>query len=218
MTDPFALLIPEAKLFLRELATNNNRDWFTANKTRYQAELKAPAMLLQEQLTADLAKITGGRVSAKLFRPQRDLRFSKDKTPYHCHLHMLWQIQGPVDLGLFLGIAPDYCTIGGGLMSFSKDQLITWRSQVDGPWGDKLSGELDILAQRGFRAKEPELKRVPSSYDKTHPHSALLRRKSLALWCEMSAEEQQDPVAVINSAHAALSPLFEQLTTALTTT
>ena len=99
MTDPFAQLIPEAKIFLRELATNNSRDWFTANKTRYQTQLKAPALLLQEQLSANLTKITGDSVSAKLFRPQRDIRFSKDKTPYHCHLHMLWQIQGELSSG-----------------------------------------------------------------------------------------------------------------------
>jgi len=216
MTDPFAQLIPEAKIFLRELATNNNRDWFTANKTRYQAQLKAPALLLQEQLSADLAKITSGRVSAKLFRPQRDIRFSKDKTPYHCHLHMFWQIKGRLEFGLFLGISPDYCRIGGGVMGFDKTQLLDWRTAIDGAKGIEIASELDDLAQLGFSPEDPELKRVPTAFDKDHAQGDLLRRKSLTVWRNMPSSDWSQPLSALNAGFANLMPLRELLSSCLT--
>ncbi|OUS38766.1 TIGR02453 family protein [Rhodobacterales bacterium 56_14_T64] len=216
MTDPFAQLIPEAKIFLRELAANNNRDWFTASKARYQAELKAPAMLLQEQLTADLAKTAGDRVSAKLFRPQRDIRFSKDKTPYHNHLHMFWQIQGRLEFGLFLGVSPDYCRIGGGVMGFDKTQLLDWRTAIDGAEGIEIAAQLDNLAHQGFIAEDPELKRVPSAFDKDHAQGDLLRRKSLTVWRNMPNSEWSGPLSALNAGFASLMPLRTCLSDCLT--
>lgn len=216
MTDPFAQLIPEAKIFLHELTTNNTRDWFTANKTRYQDQLKTPAMLLQEQLSADLAKPSGGRVSAKLFRPQRDIRFSKDKTPYHCHLHMLWQIKGRLEFGLFLGISPDYCRIGGGVMGFDKTQLLNWRTAIDGAKGIEMAAQLDDLARLGFTAEEPDLKRVPSPYDKDHAQGELLRRKSLTVWRNLPNSDWSQPLSALNAGFASLMPLRELLSSCLT--
>jgi len=217
MTDPFAQLIPEAKIFLRELAANNNRDWFTASKARYQTELKAPAMLLQEQLTADLTKATGDRVSAKLFRPQRDIRFSKDKTPYHNHLHMFWQIQGRLEFGLFLGVSPDYCRIGGGVMGFDKTQLLDWRTAIDGAKGIEIASDLEDLAQLGFSPEDPELKRVPSAYDKDHTQGDLLRRKSLTVWRDLPSAEWSGPLSALNAGFGSLMPLRTSLSDCLTT-
>ena len=77
MPDPFSQLIPEARAFLSELAQNNTRDWFNDNKPRYEQQLKTPALHLLDQVAAQV----GDGVTTKLFRPQRDIRFSKDKTP-----------------------------------------------------------------------------------------------------------------------------------------
>lgn len=88
MTDRFARLIPDARAFLTELSANNTRDWFTTRKSRYEADLKAPALALLEEGAQAIARITGQMPHTKLFRPHRDVRFSKDKTPYHTHLHL----------------------------------------------------------------------------------------------------------------------------------
>ncbi|NIZ60078.1 TIGR02453 family protein [Sedimentitalea sp. CY04] len=215
MADPFAQLIPEAKTFLAELTENNSREWFHASKTRYDSQLKTPSKLLQEQISAVLKKSTGLAVTTKLFRPQRDIRFSKDKTPYHTHLHMFWQLQGPLDFGLFLGISPSYCKIGGGVMSFDKTQLLAWRDSLDSSQGPAIATALDRLAQQGFTAEEPELKRVPTAYDKDHPQADLLRRKSLTLWRELPSSDWPQPITALETGFTDLLQLQDVLTHSL---
>lgn len=192
-------LIPESRAFLTELAANNSREWFAANKTRYDSALKAPAQALLDQLAADLSRQTGQPVETKLFRPHRDVRFSKDKTPYHLHLHMLWSTPG---MGWFFGISPDYISAGGGCMGFDKPALAAFRSHVDDK-GTDVQALVDQLADRGLTLREAELKRVPAPYDKDHPQAPLLRRKSLTFWHDFDAPPQD--------LQAALAWVFQQL-------
>lgn len=117
-SDPFATLISDSRAFLNALADNNTKDWFNDNKPTYEAQLRAPALALLDTMAASLEKQSGQVPSTKLFRPHRDVRFSKDKTPYHLHLHMLWSTP-PV--GYFFGIGRDYLSVGGGIMGFDKD-------------------------------------------------------------------------------------------------
>ncbi|OED49730.1 TIGR02453 family protein [Rhodobacteraceae bacterium (ex Bugula neritina AB1)] len=215
MPDVFTQLIPDAHAFLAGLAQNNSREWFNDHRAQYETQLKSPARLLLDEVAQAVSKRSGATVATKLFRPQRDVRFSKDKTPYNTHLHMMWTVNG-AGCALFLGIAPDYCTVGGGIMGFSPQQTAHWRTALDGAWGDEVSALLGVLALGGFAAKEPELKRVPAPYGKAHPHGPQLRRKSLTLWHEMTAQEQATPMAALMSAHLTLSPLFAMLEDALT--
>ncbi|WP_264210201.1 TIGR02453 family protein [Leisingera thetidis] len=214
MTDAYAQLIPGARAFLAELAQNNSRDWFTAHKDRYEAELKSPALQLMDSAAQTIARRTGAEVTAKMFRPQRDVRFSSDKTPYNTHLHLMWTVNG-AGCALFFGLAPDYCTAGGGIMGFSKTQLPRWRAAVDGAFGDETAALTDILALKGFAAREPELKRVPAPYTKAHPHGHLLQRKSLTFWHEMTAREQAAPLGALMSAYLTQEPMFALLDSAL---
>lgn len=211
MADAFCNLVPEARAFLANLAQNNSREWFQANKEQYDAQLKRPALLLLDQIAADLGKMTGQQVSTKLFRPNRDVRFSKDKTPYHEHLHMLWTTQG-VDrqpLGWFFGISPKYISIGAGQMAFEKKAITLWRTTIDGPHGRDFETLIQTLKANGFRIDPPELKRVPSPYAKDHPREALLRRKSLAVWQEF--RELPEPTHALKTTFKALQPLAKLL-------
>ncbi|KIC34478.1 TIGR02453 family protein [Leisingera sp. ANG-S5] len=214
MTDAFAQLIPDARAFLAELAQNNSRDWFTAHKDQYEAQLKSPALLLMDEVAQAISRRSGTQVTAKLFRPQRDVRFSKDKTPYNTHLHMMWTLNG-AGCALFFGIAPDYCTAGGGIMGFSKAQMPRWRQAIDGAFGDETAALVDILALKGFAARDPELKRVLAPYGKAHPHGALLQRKSLTVWHEMTEREQAAPMGALMSAYLTQEPMFAMLDSAL---
>ena len=177
MTDPAYPDIPKVRAFLRDLTANNSRGWFQAEKSRYEEDLKYPALRLLDALAPEIETIAGAPVTAKLFRPNRDVRFSKDKTPYHTHLHLLWAM--PSGPGWFFGISPDYVTAGVGVMGLAKDQLAQYRDAVAGPFGDDLAEALNALAPR---MDPPELKRVPAPYDAGHPRAELLRRKSLAIW------------------------------------
>lgn len=213
MPDPFAHLVPDARAFLSELAAHNSRDWFTENKARYESTLKAPALLMLDQVAHDLGRQSGQVLKPKLFRPHRDVRFSKDKTPYHTHLHMLWVIESGAgqNPGLFLGIAPDYVRIGGGIMGFEKEMLICWRTAVDGALGDGVQRLLDGLATKGLMPDEPELKRVPAPYEKAHPNAGLLRRKSLTVWRDLAPDQHKAPQAAMADLFKSLRPLFQRL-------
>ncbi|WP_342078531.1 TIGR02453 family protein [Yoonia sp. SS1-5] len=177
MTD-FASLLPQARAFLTALAANNNRDWWQDNKTDYDTRLKAPALALLEAITPDLRRLTGAPITTKLFRPHRDVRFSKDKTPYNTHLHMMWQVasDAPQNPVFFFGIGLDYVTTGAGMMGFDKPVLTNWRKMVDLDTA-RIKGTVDALVADGFKFREPALKRVPPPFDKDHPAADLLRMK-----------------------------------------
>ncbi|MGX9354918.1 TIGR02453 family protein [Roseobacteraceae bacterium S113] len=183
-TDAFKTLIPDARAFLADLARNNTRDWFTAHKSTYDTALKAPAKALLDVMSVPVGKLMGGPPRTKLFRPHRDLRFSKDKTPYTTHLHMSWGNE-KTGLAFFLGIAPDYVTAGAGWMAFQGAHLAAWREGVGAPEGAQLHA---AIQNAKARLGAPELKRVPAPYDADHPRAELLRRKSLVLWDDTIAD------------------------------
>ena len=200
MSSSFDSLIPDARAFLTDLADNNTRDWFTAQKARYEAELKAPALMLLDHLAQSWGRTIDRPLKTKLFRANRDVRFSKDKTPYNTHLHMMWtETDGP---GWFLGIATDYVTAGAGVMGFDKAQLTTWRAAVDGPLGAELQA---AITASGARIDPPQLKRVPAPYGADHPLGDLLRRKSLALWHDVA--EPAEKLGLVPAAEAAFADL-----------
>ncbi len=212
-TDSFSHLISDAQRFLSELARNNSPDWFNENKARYTDLLKTPATLLGEQVLSDLARQDSGPWSFKLFRPHRDVRFSKDKTPYNTHLHMLWAAGSGAGCGLFFGVSPDYVKIGGGIMGFDKEQLLAWRQSVD---GDADVAQIIADSQNaGYFPSEPELKRVPAPFDKDHPRADLLRRKSLAVWTDLPPTQFETPTSALRNAAQDLRPLFNALDAAL---
>lgn len=211
MPDPFPTLIAEARAFLAELGAQNNRDWFNAQKSRYEAHLKTPATLLLEQVAHDLGRDWDMTLTPKLFRPQRDVRFSKDKTPYHTHLHMMWTLSEGNKPALFFGIAPGYVTVGGGVMGFDKPALLRWREAVGGAEGDGIAAELERLAEVGFAPHEPQLKRVPAPYPKDHPRADLLRHKGLAVWSALPEAQWPTPLSATKQEFGQLRELMTVL-------
>jgi uncharacterized protein (TIGR02453 family) len=217
MNSGFSTFIPDAQRFLGALAQNNTRHWFLSQKAAYEADLKTPALLLLDQIAHDLHKQTGFDFDSKLFRPHRDVRFSKDKTPFHTHLHMMWSERAGLcqDIGYFFGIAPDYVTTGGGIMAFNKDALTKWRTAVDGPFGDKMACATTTAIHNGCAVRDPDLKRVPSPFGADHRHADLLRRKGLSLWREVPQQDRADPAAALHTSFAAFAPVLRILRSAL---
>ncbi len=183
MTD-FRGFPADTSKFLKALKANNNRDWFHAHKARYETAVKDPAAAFVEAMTFRLQAETGDVHSAKTFRINRDIRFSKDKTPYNSHLHIMFRREGGRG-SLFFGLQTDGLVLGGGMMRFDKAQLAVYRDAVDGPHGDKLDRILTELIKDGGRLNEPPLKRVPKPFEPDHPRGALLRRKGCSIWQDM---------------------------------
>lgn len=183
MSDGFSDLITRANGFFTQLSNDNTKAFYEAHKVMYNAEIKKPAELLAALMAEDLAKATGKPHKPKVFRIHRDVRFSKDKTPYNTHLHLMWSrpTLAPV---WFFGASPDYTILGMGIMGLEKDSLTTYRNMVD-RHGDALT---DSMAASGAKLSDwgPDpLKRVPKPFDQDHPHAELLKRKSFALSADL---------------------------------
>ena len=131
----------------------------------------------------DLSRAFGQRLNPKVFRIHRDVRFSKDKTPYNTHLHLLWSPpqEGPL---WFLGSSPDYLIVGCGKMAMDKPTLDRFRAAVDRD-GEALQAALaQVLGGSGAEIGEvgaQPLKRVPKPYNADHPQAELLKRKALTV-------------------------------------
>lgn len=204
-------LISNARLFLTELAQDNTRAWFQTHKHRYDQDLKRPAELVIAQM-ARWFEQRDEQVRGKLFRPQRDVRFTEDKSPYHVHLHMLWS--RPDGRCWFFGVSPDYVTAGAGVMAFDAPGLDLYRAALTDPADTSLQ---DSLTAGQWRLDPPELKRVPGGVSADHPNADLLRRKGLVVWDDTAVPpDEADPCGALERCFARMQPVQDWLKTSLT--
>ncbi len=185
---PFDSFSPEALSFLSDLKSNNTREWFTANKATYEWFLKEPSTQFAEAMSLALRDLTGCDHNSRIFRLHRDVRFSKDKTPYNAHLHMAFMPKDKVGQPpmWFFGMSPEKLSLGCGVFQYDKDALVSFRSAMAGPKGADLIQLTSDLRAAGLRVGEPELKRVPSGFQKDHPQAEALRRKGFAAWIDVT--------------------------------
>ncbi|MBI1416381.1 MAG: TIGR02453 family protein [Limimaricola sp.] len=173
-------LITTAQPFYAALQAHNTRDWWQENRATYDDQIKPAAGALLDEIAPQLASLTGEAIRPKLFRPHRDVRFSKDKRPYNTHLHMMWTVaaEGRQDPAFFFGIDISEVFVGIGIMEFEKSVLDDWRKLVDLD-AARVGGIIAAAEVQGFRLWEPVLKRVPPPYTADHPMERLLRMKGL---------------------------------------
>ncbi len=204
----------DAIRFLERLKANNSRDWFSAHKKDYEQSLKKPGADFCVAMSHELQTMIGLPVDYKVFRINRDLRFSKDKTPYNTHFRASFfphsaQNAGPA---FHFSLEPDKIVLGAGVMGMNESDLDGYRSKIDGVEGHALKVILDALEKDGFGLSEPELKRVPKPFDPEHTHGPLLRRKSLTAWFQYDEVElacAADCVSVFCRKYSSLKPLLD---------
>lgn len=174
--------IPAAAFrFYAELEENNNREWWLEHKTTYDAEVKQPLVSLLSELEPEFGP-------AKIFRPNRDVRFSQDKSPYKTAQGAF--AAGQEGVGFYLQINADGLLIGGGYHSHTPAQLARFRAAVDAPEsGLELQKIVDAVAAAGFAIEGERLKTVPRGFDKDHPRAELLKHKSLSAGVEVGQPE-----------------------------
>lgn len=211
MSDPFANLIPDARAFFAELQADNSKDWFDAYKARYTDRIRKPAEALGAVMAAELGRLTGRTLASKVYRINRDVRFSRDKTPYNTHLHMLWSTGAEDRPGWFFAVSTEGVSLSTGVMAFTAGGLDWVRHAIadePGPW---LGAVAAIRAEGGDLGDwgEPPLKRVPKPWDDSHPAADLLRRKSLILTLPLDgADLSAGLVPVLTGAAARLLPFW----------
>src|SRR5256714_8004355 len=159
--------------FFHGLKRDNSKAFFEAHRQVYEEQVRQP----MEAMVAELERELGPGNEVKIFRLNRDLRFSKDKRPYKEHLGAY--ISGAGANGLYLQVSDDgrYSAIGSHEMA--PDQLSRYRDAVAGKDGEKLAGIVAGLRKEGYELTEPSFKRVPTGYPADHPRGDLLRCKGL---------------------------------------
>jgi uncharacterized protein (TIGR02453 family) len=206
MSDPFANLIPEARAFFAALQADNSKDWFDAHKARYTDRIRKPGEALGEVMAAELGRLTGRALQPKVYRINRDVRFSKDKSPYNTHLHILWSTGAEDRPGWFFAVSPQGVSLSTGVMGFTPGGLDWVRHAIADepePWLAAVS--VGTLGDWG----EPPLKRVPKPWNDSHPAADLLRRKSLILTLPLDgADLSPGLVPVLTGAAARLMPFW----------
>ncbi|HUR75145.1 MAG TPA: DUF2461 domain-containing protein, partial [Sporichthya sp.] len=161
--------IPTAALdFYDDLEADNSKSFWTANKAVYDESVRAP----MEALAAALAKDFG---EGKLFRPYRDVRFAKDKTPYKTH-QGVWFSESSV----YVQVSAAGLFVAAGYWRTETAQIERLRRAVDHDLhGPALEKAIAGITKKGFRIGGDQLTRVPSGYAKDHPRANLLRHKTL---------------------------------------
>lgn len=173
--------------FLKDLKANNNRDWFLNNKKRYELVKKE-----YYQLTSDLLDIMKPldrglellEVKNCVFRINRDIRFSKDKSPYKTHLG-IWLSTGAKNAesaGYYLQIDAEKPFVGGGMYCPQPEQIQKIRKEINFFHDDLIA----ITSHKDFvstynsltRDENSTLKNPPRGYDKDHPAIEFLKLKS----------------------------------------
>jgi uncharacterized protein (TIGR02453 family) len=161
----------EAIEFLRELEANNDRDWFKANRSRYEEHLLAPVTALGEDLS-ELGK-------PRLFRPWNDTRF-RPGPPLKEHVGLAIGYEGAG--GFYVELSLDGVLIAAGLHNPAPDQVERLRRAIDSPRSAApLTRAIGRALAAGMQLNEPDLVRVPRGYAPDHPRSELLRRRRLTV-------------------------------------
>ncbi len=189
--------------FLRDLQANNNKAWFEANKDRYHQHGRDTMLRAIIELQSEMAKFAPQienipkTVGGSLHRIHRDLRFSKDKTPYKTHLsaHLRHrQREQSRGMGFYLHIQPDGCIVASGIWHLQpKDALIVRNAIVDQPdlWG-AATQSADFLDHYGAVYGE-QLKRVPKEYASDHQFAEDLRRKGFGGMADIADDQILGP-------------------------
>jgi uncharacterized protein (TIGR02453 family) len=169
---------PEALEFLRELEANNDRDWFRANRRRYDEQLVAPARALADQLS-DLGR-------PHFFRPYNNLRF-RPGPPLKEHLGVA--IGYGAAGGFYVELSLDGLLVAAGLHQPAPDQLERFRGAMDDDRRARgFVRGLGSARRAGLTPSEPALKRAPRGYAMNHPRIDHLRRRELTVSCRHSLE------------------------------
>jgi uncharacterized protein (TIGR02453 family) len=166
----------KVRAWFEGLEENNDKAYFAANRDFYEEAIRGQMEALLTELSHDF----GGEV--KMFRQNRDIRFTRDKSPYKTNTYGVLLGSDAALHGLYASISGDGLVAGSGYHVMARDQLERYRERVA---DDRLGRELDRLVaqaeKKGLEIWGERLATAPRGYAADHPRIALLRRKSLAL-------------------------------------
>jgi len=160
----------DCQRFFIGLELDNSKRYFEANRHTYEAAVKGPMVALIASLEKDYGP-------GKVFRANRDVRFSKDKSPYKTNIAGYAGMEGD---GGYVSLDARGLTVASGRYEFTPEQLTKYRKKVA---ADSTGAPLDVIVAKleksGYKIGGEELKRVPPGFPQDHTRERLLRRKLL---------------------------------------
>ncbi|HEX8315907.1 MAG TPA: DUF2461 domain-containing protein [Flavisolibacter sp.] len=184
--------------YLTQLKKNNNKFWFDAHRAQYEAariDFSNFIQMVIEALQKTDTTITGLTARDCLFRINRDIRFSKDKTPYKAHFGASIKRGGRKSgfAGYYFHLEPGHSFIGGGMWMPEAPALKNMRQEIDYNWEEFQS----ILQEKNFKkiygdiykGDDVSLSTMPKGYEKENPAAEYLRLKSFIAETKMADEE-----------------------------
>ncbi|WP_457611633.1 DUF2461 domain-containing protein [Lutibacter sp.] len=205
--------------FLNKLKKNNNRDWFNKYKPEFQleqAKIKSFFSALREKLNShdEIEKL-------KVFRIYRDVRFSKDKTPYKTHfgghfVRATKRLRG----GYYLQISPGESFLAGGFWAPNKEDLLRIRKEfeIDITEIKKIINDTTFMSHFGV-LEGVSLKTAPRGFDKNHPDLDLIKMKQFIITHKFTDAEvlSDDFLEKVNKTFKAMRPFLNYMSEILTT-
>jgi uncharacterized protein (TIGR02453 family) len=192
--------------FYDDLEMDNTKTFWTEHKHVYEESVRVPMAALLAELEPEFG-------TAKIFRPYRDVRFAKDKTPYKTHQGAFLPT-GP-STGRYIEVSAPGVRVGAGFYEAAADRLGRIRTAIDEDRrGKELEKLLADLVAGGWTVGGDKLKTTPRGYDAGHPRIELLRHKSIALNRSYGFEpviHTADLVDRIREDWRAVTPLLEWL-------
>ena len=217
---------PALFTFLRELRENNNREWFQANKGRYEADVRDPLLRFIADFALPLHELSAHFVAdprpvgGSLFRIYRDVRFSKDKSPYKTQAAAHFRHERGKDVhapGFYLHLEPDDVFAGAGIWHPDTKSLTKIRDAiVANPAGwQRLTSDDEF--RRRWQLGGDSLKRAPKGFDPNHPLIEDLRRKDFVTATSFTEEDACAPdfMGQLAQAYRTTAPVVEFLTNSL---
>ncbi len=202
--------------FLSKLSKNNNKEWFDKNRPTYELA-KTNFKEFVSELIISTAKFDSSikHLEAKncIFRINRDVRFSKNKSPYKNNLGAILSPGGKKSFsaGYYIQIQPGESFIAGGMWQPPTPQINAIRQEIDYNAAEfkKIIGSKEFKKLLGKLSDEDKLKSVPKGYDKSHPEIELLKFKSYITVYNLKDSEvlSKDFLKHCNEVMKAMQPL-----------
>lgn len=186
--------------FFRELSENNNREWFQENKKRYEKEVKQPFTSFVEEMISRIQEVDPEvAISPKeaMFRIYRDVRFSKDKSPYKTHMSAAISPKGRKDHsspGIYFQMNHENIGIAGGGYSLNKEQLQRLRELIASQPKrfEELIEDPKFTSHYGALRGEAH-KRLPKEFKEAAETQPLLFKKQMYYWAEVDSKHIPSP-------------------------
>lgn len=200
-TTTFTGVPDEALEFYEGLEADNSKTYWTEHKPIYEKSVREPIVALCEQLAPEFGDV-------HLFRPYRDVRFAKDKSPYKTR-------QGATVGSHYLHISAAGLFVATGYYRMASDQVVKFRSAIDqARTGNDLKKRIAAIRDKGYVVEGDALKTQPRGYDADHPRIELLRFRNLVGWQELGAPDwltTPEAVTHVATAWRDLTPLQKWL-------